>query len=109
MTDAALRLAKLGEMSSIRFQLTELQAPRPSFREIRRYVAHLQKRLAVLEQELREYERVLAVRVILRRPGCRSHYSARDKFGERNPECNQVDSSRIVSLLALVTLKVQED
>ena len=72
MNDPALRLAVLGEMSSIRFQLIELQATGSLHTEVCRYVTRLQERLTRLEQELREYERVIAIRVIVRRARSRS-------------------------------------
>jgi hypothetical protein len=68
MTDPALRLTVLGEISRIRFELAVLQAAGLSFPPIRRYVTKLQQHLAQLEHDLREYETALAVRVVV----CRS-------------------------------------
>ncbi len=71
MTDPLLRLAVLREMASIRFHLTELRDHRNGrgggSASFHAYVNRLQDRLACLEQELREYERALAIRVIIRR------------------------------------------
>lgn len=60
MADPELRLAILSEMASIRYELTKLQAhrnpPLGPTEFLHTYTAHLEERLAKLEQALREYE-----------------------------------------------------
>jgi len=60
MADPELRLAILSEMASIRYELTKLKDPKnPPLGPtefLRTYTAHLEERLAQLEQALKDYE-----------------------------------------------------
>ena len=60
MADPELRLAILREMASIRYELTKLQDPRnPPLGPtdfVREYTAHLNARLAHLEETLKAHE-----------------------------------------------------